>query len=90
MKKAKYRNGTNDDGGRSAGDVPRVRRARVPQDTEAANVRYFLHALNQIALALHALGYAKEGSALMRAKVDLNNRLFNASGKMVEIAQLLH
>lgn len=43
---------------------------------ETENVMYFLRALDQIALALHAFGYASEGQSLSQVKFDLQNRIF--------------
>jgi hypothetical protein len=63
---------------------------RDAEDIEAANVRYFLHALNQMSLALQALGYVKEGAALVKVKADLKNRLFHSSDKLANVARLPH
>ena len=90
MKKTRENLKTIHQDGKEKGEVPQPHSQVDDQGSEAANVRYFLHALNQMSLALHALGYATEGVALAKVKVDLNDRLFNASGKITEIAQLLH
>ena len=57
---------------------------------ETENVEYFLRALNQISLALHALGYIAEGEALAHVKVDLRQRIFSSPEKLVEIQKVLH
>ena len=44
--------------------------------TEIENVQYFLRGLNQISLALNALGYTAEGDALIQVKLELQQRIF--------------
>jgi len=60
------------------------------EDVEAANVRYLLHALNQMSLALQALGYVREGAAPVDVRTDLKNRLFHSSDKPEDSIRFPH
>jgi hypothetical protein len=57
---------------------------------ETENVQYFLKALNQISLVLHALGYMAEGEALAQVRSDLHHRIFWSPEKPVDILKVLH
>lgn len=57
---------------------------------EAENVKYFLRALDQISLALHALGYTAQGQTLAQVKFDLHQRIFSSSEKPSEILKSVH
>ena len=76
-------------GGRSRG----LRPAAIISDTdkgETENVQYFLKALNQISLALHALGYVVEGEALARVKIDLHHRVLLLPERPIGVHGVLH
>jgi hypothetical protein len=90
VKKTKDRYRKVHGGAQKREGIPSAHSRRDVAEAETANIRYFLHALNQMSLALHALGYAREGAALVKVKAELNNRLFDSSGKIAEVAQLLN
>ena len=90
MKKIKDRHRKVHGGAEKREGMSSAHSRRDAAEAETANIRYFLHALNQMSLALHALGYAREGAALVKVKAELNNRLFDSSGKIAEVAQILN
>ena len=90
VKKIKDRHRKGPGGTEKREAMPVAHSRRDAAEAETANIRYFLHVLNQMSLALHALGYAREGAALVKVRTELNNRLFDSSGKIAEVAQLLN
>jgi hypothetical protein len=90
MKKTREILRTSHDDAKNVGGRAGPRARRDAREAEAAEVRYFLHALHQMSLALHALGYAAEGAALVKVNVDLNSRLFLPSGKIAEATPRLN
>jgi hypothetical protein len=57
---------------------------------EVENVQYFLRALNQISLALNALGYAAEAEMLAQVKMELHQNIFGARQPSMSLVEDLH